>query len=136
MISEKEQPPAGYSLLSRTADTDQKAWRKRQITYKLAKRGTITQAVTDIILCSKIRQAPAGFELAGYVVPSGCLHRTQCNCLTQLDRSAAKSTASRCATSWASAPTGRRRRCQKCQSPAQPKRRPTLRTPLRVPCIT
>lgn len=58
-------PPAGFSLLSRTADTDQKAWRKRQIAYKLSKRGSITQAVTDIILCSKLRTAPQGFVLAG-----------------------------------------------------------------------
>lgn len=58
-------PPKEFSLLSRTADTDQKAWRKRQIAYKLSKRGTVTQAVTDIILCSKLKIAPDGFKLAG-----------------------------------------------------------------------
>uniref|UniRef100_A0A0A1XKX0 Multivesicular body subunit 12A n=1 Tax=Zeugodacus cucurbitae TaxID=28588 RepID=A0A0A1XKX0_ZEUCU len=65
VIPEKTQPPKEFSLLSRTADTEQKAWRKRQIAYKLTKRGNVTQAVTDIILCSKLKVAPEGFKLAG-----------------------------------------------------------------------
>ncbi|XP_037936118.1 multivesicular body subunit 12A-like [Teleopsis dalmanni] len=65
VIAEKIQPPKEFSLLSRTADTEQKAWRKRQIAYKLSKRGTVTHAVTDIILCSKMKIAPDGFKLAG-----------------------------------------------------------------------
>ncbi|KAH8363780.1 hypothetical protein KR200_006729 [Drosophila serrata] len=65
VIAEKTAPPKEFSLLSRTADSDQKAWRKRQIAYKLSKRGTVTQAVTDIILCSKLKVAPDGFKLAG-----------------------------------------------------------------------
>lgn len=68
VISEREQPPDGFSLLSRTADTEQKAWRKRQIAYKLSKRGSINQAITDIILCSKLKMAPEGFQLAGYLL--------------------------------------------------------------------
>lgn len=66
VISERDQPSEGFSLLSRTADSEQKAWRKRQITYKLTKRTSVTQAVTDIILCSKLKMAPEGFLLAGY----------------------------------------------------------------------
>ncbi|XP_075155443.1 multivesicular body subunit 12-like Mvb12 [Haematobia irritans] len=65
VIAEKVTPPKEFSLLSRTADTDQKAWRKRQIAYKLSKRGTVTHAVTDVILCSKLKIAPEGFKLAG-----------------------------------------------------------------------
>ncbi|KAH8419991.1 hypothetical protein KR009_004771 [Drosophila setifemur] len=65
VIAEKTAPPKEFSLLSRTADSDQKAWRKRQIAYKLSKRGTVTQAVTDVILCSKLKVAPDGFKLAG-----------------------------------------------------------------------
>lgn len=52
-------------MLSRTADSEHKAWRKRQICYKLAKRGSVTHAVTDVILCSKLKVAPDGFKLAG-----------------------------------------------------------------------
>ncbi|XP_023177652.2 multivesicular body subunit 12A [Drosophila hydei] len=65
VIAEKVPPPKEFSLLSRTADTDQKAWRKRQIAYKLSKRSTVVQAVTDVILCSKQKIAPDGFKLAG-----------------------------------------------------------------------
>lgn len=65
VIAEKIAPPKEFSLLSRSADTEVKAWRKRQIAYKLSKRGTVTQAVTDIILCSKLKIAPDGFKLAG-----------------------------------------------------------------------
>lgn len=65
VIAEREMPPEGFSLLSRTADSEQKAWRKRQIAYKLSKRGSVSQAVTDIILCSKMKMAPTGFQLAG-----------------------------------------------------------------------
>ncbi|XP_030377952.1 multivesicular body subunit 12A [Scaptodrosophila lebanonensis] len=65
VVAEKIQPPKEFSLLSRTADTEQKAWRKRQIAYKLSKRGTVTHAVTDIIVCSKLKTAPNGFKLAG-----------------------------------------------------------------------
>lgn len=65
VIGDRELPPEGFSLLSRTADTEQKAWRKRQIAYKLSKRGSVTQAVTDVILCSKLKLAPDGFVLAG-----------------------------------------------------------------------
>ncbi|KQS30034.1 multivesicular body subunit 12A isoform X1 [Drosophila erecta] len=65
VISDKTPPPKEFSQVSRTADSDQKAWRKRQVIYKLSKRGTVTQAVTDIILCSKLKAAPDGFKLAG-----------------------------------------------------------------------
>lgn len=58
-------PGEGFSLLTRTADTEHKAWRKRQICYRLAKRGSVTKAVTDVILCSKLKVAPEGFTLAG-----------------------------------------------------------------------
>lgn len=67
ICGERELPGEGYSLLSRTADTEHKAWRKKQIAYKLSKRGTITQAITDIILCSKLKVAPQGFNLAGEI---------------------------------------------------------------------
>lgn len=53
--------------MARTADTEHKAWRKRQIAYKLAKRGSVTHAVTDVILCSKMKIAPNGFAMAGEI---------------------------------------------------------------------
>jgi len=67
VVAEREPPGEGFSLLTRTADSEQKAWRKKQIAYKLSKRGSVTQAVTDVILCAKLRVAPDGFTLAGEV---------------------------------------------------------------------
>lgn len=66
IINEKEIIPEGFSQLTRTADTEQKAWRKKQLVYRLTKKSSAKQAVTDIILCSRMRQAPDGFTLAGY----------------------------------------------------------------------
>lgn len=65
VCGERELPGEGFSILTRTADTEHKAWRKRQICYRLAKRGSVKQAVTDIILCSKMKTAPDGFTMAG-----------------------------------------------------------------------
>lgn len=67
VCGERELPGEGFSILTRTADTEHKAWRKRQICYRLAKRGAVKQAVTDIILCSKMKTAPDGFALAGEI---------------------------------------------------------------------
>lgn len=63
ILNEKAVPPYGYSLINKTVDSDQKAWRKKQICYKLAKRRFIKEAVTDIIICKS--KAPEGFSLAG-----------------------------------------------------------------------
>lgn len=51
--------------MTRTYDSEQKAWRKKQLCYKLSKKRLVTHAVTDIILCSKTKQPPQGFVNAG-----------------------------------------------------------------------
>lgn len=65
VIGEKINPPKGYSLLNRTADSEQKAWRKKQLCYRLVNRKDIKTAVTDIIICSRHKKAPVGFSYAG-----------------------------------------------------------------------
>lgn len=67
VLNEKGVPPEGYSLLTKTADTDQKAWRKKQLCYKLVSRKNAQAAVTDIILCNRLKKAPEGFTLAGEI---------------------------------------------------------------------
>lgn len=67
VLNEKGVPPEGYSLLTKTADTDQKAWRKKQLCYKLVSRKVAQVAVTDIILCNRLKKAPEGFTLAGEI---------------------------------------------------------------------
>ncbi|XP_022919377.2 multivesicular body subunit 12B [Onthophagus taurus] len=67
VINEKSIPTEGFSLISRTADSEQRAWRKKQITYKLANKRFTQQAVTDIIVCSRLKKAPDGFSFAGEI---------------------------------------------------------------------
>lgn len=45
---------------------DQKACRKRQLCYKLTKKCLASYAITDIILLSRSKKAPEGFNLVGY----------------------------------------------------------------------
>jgi len=65
VINEKETPPDGYCLIPRTIDSEQRAWRKRQICYRLTRRNLALSAITDIILLGRAKKAPDGFCLAG-----------------------------------------------------------------------
>lgn len=65
IIMEKETPPDGYCLVQRTIDSEQKAWRKRQLCYRLSRRNVACSAVTDIIVLNRAKKAPEGFSLAG-----------------------------------------------------------------------
>lgn len=67
VVNDKSLPPEGYSLLNKTADSEQKAWRKKQICYKLSNKNNIKLAITDIIICSRLKKAPEGFTLAGEI---------------------------------------------------------------------
>lgn len=65
VLGDKANPPKGFSLLNRTADSEQKAWKKKQICYKLANKKDIKTAITDVIICSRLKKAPVGFSYAG-----------------------------------------------------------------------
>ncbi|XP_018562510.1 multivesicular body subunit 12B isoform X1 [Anoplophora glabripennis] len=65
VLTDKANPPKGFSLLNRTADSEQKAWRKKLFCYRLVNKREIRTAVTDIIICSRLKKAPAGFSFAG-----------------------------------------------------------------------
>ncbi|XP_072393257.1 multivesicular body subunit 12B [Diabrotica undecimpunctata] len=65
VLGDKANPPKGFSLLNKTADSEQKAWKKKQICYRLVNRKDIKTAVTDIIICSRLKKAPSGFSFAG-----------------------------------------------------------------------
>ncbi|KAG5884402.1 hypothetical protein JTB14_007000 [Gonioctena quinquepunctata] len=65
VLGDKANPPQGFSLLNKTADSEQKAWKKKQICYRLVNKKEIRTAVTDIIICSRLRKAPVGFSFAG-----------------------------------------------------------------------
>lgn len=47
--------------------TDQKAWRKKQLCYKLSRKNICHSVVTDIILLGRNKRPPDGFTYVGYV---------------------------------------------------------------------
>lgn len=56
----------GFISIKHTSDTNQKAWRKKQLVYKLSKTETIQSCITDIIILTKYnRQPPEGFQYLG-----------------------------------------------------------------------
>lgn len=57
----------GYISIKSTSDTSQKAWRKKQIVYKLLKTEAATECITDIIILTKYnsKQPPEGFIYLG-----------------------------------------------------------------------
>ncbi|XKL60965.1 hypothetical protein PGB90_008022 [Kerria lacca] len=65
IIHEKDLPPEGYGAIPKTSDSDQKAWRKKQLCYKLTRKNICHSVVTDIILLNKNKRAPDGFTLIG-----------------------------------------------------------------------
>ncbi|XP_054271590.1 multivesicular body subunit 12B [Macrosteles quadrilineatus] len=67
VINEKEAPPDGCCLIPRTIDSEQRAWRKRQMCYRLTRRNLALSAITDIILLGRAKKAPEGFSLAGEI---------------------------------------------------------------------
>jgi ESCRT-I complex subunit MVB12 len=56
----------GFISIKQTSDTNQKAWRKKQLVYKLSKTETVQECITDIIVLTKYnRQPPEGFQYLG-----------------------------------------------------------------------
>ncbi|KAL0276302.1 UNVERIFIED_CONTAM: hypothetical protein PYX00_003900 [Menopon gallinae] len=67
IMNEKDPAPKGYTAASLTVDSGQKAWRKRQLCFKLAHKSTTSTAVTDIIILSRMKKAPEEFSLSGEI---------------------------------------------------------------------
>ncbi|XP_026461830.1 LOW QUALITY PROTEIN: multivesicular body subunit 12B [Ctenocephalides felis] len=67
VVGEKDPVPDGFTQLSKTGDSKQKAWRKKQLCYRLAKSSDAKEVVTDVILCSRSKRPPDGFSSAGEI---------------------------------------------------------------------
>uniref|UniRef100_A0A8D9EID4 Multivesicular body subunit 12A n=1 Tax=Cacopsylla melanoneura TaxID=428564 RepID=A0A8D9EID4_9HEMI len=65
IINEKETPPDGYCLIARTIDSDQRAWRKRQICYRLTKRSLAKSCISHISFQAKSKKPLEGYCSAG-----------------------------------------------------------------------
>lgn len=57
----------GFISIKSTSDTNQKAWRKKQLVYKLSKTEAVKDCITDIIILSKYNRQnpPDGFLYLG-----------------------------------------------------------------------
>lgn len=63
--------PSGYSLVSITSDTNKPAWRRKQLCCMLTIDPKVIKTqplLTDIIICSRLKKAPLGFQYAGYIL--------------------------------------------------------------------
>lgn len=67
IVNEKESLPIGYSMIPKTMDTDLKAWRKRQLCYKLRRKDICTICVKDIAVVGKNSNPPAGYKKCGEI---------------------------------------------------------------------
>ncbi|KAK6640808.1 hypothetical protein RUM44_012505 [Polyplax serrata] len=67
IINEKEMAPQNYKTIPRTIDSEQKAWRKKQLCYKFAQVSKSPTSITDIIVLSRMKKAPEGFMLSGEI---------------------------------------------------------------------
>lgn len=67
VLNDKTNLPQGFSLIDKTADTAQKPWKKKQLCYCLGNQRVVKTAVTNIIVCSRVKKAPPGFSFAGEV---------------------------------------------------------------------
>jgi ESCRT-I complex subunit MVB12 len=65
--NDREMPPPGFRLLEKTIDTCEKATNKKQICIKMIPVSATTDAISEIIILSKSKRAPAGYTSAGDV---------------------------------------------------------------------
>ncbi|CAL7946944.1 unnamed protein product [Xylocopa violacea] len=85
VINERDTPPLEYIMISNTIDSKQKAWRKKQLCYKIRKKELCSKAVTDIIICSSIHKVCNTSKMAtnGFI-PAGTINGV-CICYKTVD---------------------------------------------------
>lgn len=65
VLHDREVIPEGFSVIHQTVDTSQKAFKKKHICYKLAHFRTNVDSITEVIILSKLKTPPDGFEHIG-----------------------------------------------------------------------
>lgn len=65
ILPEKELPPPGFMILEKTIDSEERALKKKQFCVKFGDRNSLTEAISDIIIHSKVKRAPEGYTLIG-----------------------------------------------------------------------
>ena len=73
IIHDKEMPPEGFSLIQQTADTNQKAFQKKQLCYKLGHHRSNVESIVEVAILSKLKSSgstygsdlASGFDIVG-----------------------------------------------------------------------
>lgn len=67
ILPEREFPPEGYCMITMTSDSSQKAFKKKQLCYKLSHFKGSSESIVDIIILSKLKNPPDGYDPIGDV---------------------------------------------------------------------
>jgi ESCRT-I complex subunit MVB12 len=68
ILQDKELPPEGYSLVQQTVDSNQRAFKKKQLAFKLVHFRSNVESLIEIIILNKLKTTlPEGFDHVGYV---------------------------------------------------------------------
>ncbi|KAI1715789.1 multivesicular body subunit 12 domain-containing protein [Ditylenchus destructor] len=67
IISDKEAVPSNFVCIDYTADTKERALKKRYLCVRLSPRNDTLDAVSDILILSKSKKPPKGYTIAGDV---------------------------------------------------------------------
>jgi len=65
VVGERDMPPESHTFLPHTTDTGSKAWKKKQLVFKMSATEVAVRFVVDVIVLSKFRSSPDGFTLVG-----------------------------------------------------------------------
>lgn len=67
IIGERDELPTNFSQITHTIDTGNKAWRRRQLVFRLSSMDSADHYVADIIILGRQRAVPAGFVHVGEI---------------------------------------------------------------------
>ncbi|XP_037080265.1 multivesicular body subunit 12B-like [Pollicipes pollicipes] len=65
VIGERDMPPESHTFLPHTTDTGNKAWKKKQLVYKLTAVEVASRFIVDVIVLGRQKANPEGFSLVG-----------------------------------------------------------------------
>jgi len=65
IIHERELPPQGFSVLQQTSDTNQKSFKKKLLCFKPTHFRQNVESVVDMIVLSKLKSPPDGYQHIG-----------------------------------------------------------------------
>lgn len=65
IMGERDMPPDNHTLIPHTTDTGSRAWKKKQLVYKVTPMETAIRFIVDVVVLSRQKSNPDGFSLLG-----------------------------------------------------------------------